>query len=168
MAQAETRRLAARPRKTVEDYMKLPEGVRVELIDGEFFVSPSPTLRHQIIVQNLFRLLFAFLESKRLGRIFVALLDVVLPSGVVLQPDLLFVAAANAAILKDRIRGVPDLVIEVISPEGAERDRIVKRDIYARNGVRVYWIVDDATKSVEVFELEGGRYAARGYFLEGQ
>src|SRR6266540_2229801 len=158
--------LRARPKKTVEDYLRLPDTVRTELIDGEFFVSPSPTPRHQDIVLKLSMILFSFLESKRLGKLFIAPLDVVLPSQEVVQPDLVVVLLANQAIIQDRIRGVPDLVIEVLSQEAPERDRIVKRDLYAKNRVREYWIVDDATRSIEVLHLAGGRYEPHGYFQE--
>jgi Uma2 family endonuclease len=156
-----------RPRKTIEDYMSLPEGVRAELIDGEIFMSPSPKYRHQQIQKRLSRLLDDFVTSQALGEICVPPLDVHLLSGDVVQPDIIFVAAANRGIVQEWIRGVPDLLVEIVSPEGAERDRIVKRDLYARNGVREYWLVDDATRSVEILTLSQGRYAPYGFFEEG-
>lgn len=153
-----------RPRKSFEDYMKLPEGVRAELIEGELFLSPSPKRSHQRIVLNLASALKRFVESRRRGIVFVAPLDVHLPSKDVVQPDVVYVSEDNREILKDWIRGAPDLLIEVVSPEGAERDRIVKRDLYARNGVGEYWIVDDQGRSVEVLRLKAGAYEPAGYF----
>lgn len=157
-------RLQSQPRKTVADYMKLPDDVRVELIDGEFLVSPSPREPHQRIAMNLGYALRAYVQANRLGRVYAAPFDVHLPSGDVVQPDVLFVSNANRKIIQDWVRGAPDLVIEIISPEAPERDRIVKRDLYARNGVKEYWLVDDASKSVEVLKLEESGFAPHGYF----
>ena len=151
-------------RRTVDDYMRLDDDTRVELIDGEFFVTPSPTYRHQRIICNLLVALREFVEIESCGEVSVAPLDVILPSGDVLQPDLLFVAKGNSAILQDRVRGVPDLVIEVVSGSAPERDRIVKRDLYARNGVGEYWIVDDTARTVEVLVHRDGSYGERRYF----
>ena len=156
--------LKTRPRKTVEDYMALPEGTLAELIEGELFMSPSPRERHQRIVLNLGAALRNFVRARRLGRVYVAPFDVHLPSGDVVQPDVVFVSEANLGIVSDWVRGAPDLLVEVISPEHPERDRIIKRDLYARNGVREYWIVDGAGLSVEVLALSGDRYAPAGYF----
>lgn len=156
--------LLSRPRKTVEDFLKLPEGVRAELIEGEIFRSPSPKSRHQQIIQNIFRILDPFVRTQDLGQIWISPLDVHLPSGDVVEPDLIFVSSANRGIVRDWIRGVPDLLIEVILPDGAERDRIVKREVYARNRVLEYWIVDDLTRSVEVLRIGKDGYEPCGYF----
>lgn len=153
-----------KPRKTVADYMKLPEGARAELIEGEIFMSPSPRERHQAAVLNLLVALRRFLDEKRCGRIYAAPLDVHLPSGDIVQPDVLVVLPENQGIIQDWIRGVPDLLVEVISPESPERDRIVKRHLYEANGVREYWIVDPAAKTVEVFGLSSGSLVPTGFF----
>ena len=154
----------ARPRKTVKDFINLPEGSRAELIDGELFMSPSPRSPHQNAVGNLFRRLADFVAARKLGRVYVAPFDVYLPSGDIVEPDILHVATANLGIVQDWVRGTPDLIIEVLSPEGIDRDRIVKRDLYAQNGVGEYWIVDPQAKAVEVFALHGDRYEPNGYF----
>lgn len=147
--------------------MRLPEGSRAELIDGELFMCPSPRSRHQDVAGNLFALLREFVLSRTLGKVFSAPLDVHLPSGDIVEPDVLFVAKAHLGIVQDWVRGVPDLVIEVLSPDGVERDRIIKRDLYARNGVREYWIVDPVAQTVEVFALRGGTFDPEGYFEIG-
>ncbi len=97
---------------------------------------------------------------------YLAPLDVHLPSGDVVQPDVLFVRRANAPIVQDQVRGVPDLVVEVLSPASPELDRIVKRDLYARNSVGEYWLVDPEERSVEILRLDGdtNTYAPAGYF----
>ena len=161
--------LQRRPRKTVDDFMKLPEDVRAELIDGEIYVmSPSPRERHQASVGNLHFRLRGHVEANRLGRVYLAPFDVHLPSGDIVQSDLVFVAQANLGVVRDWIRGTPDLVIEVVSPERPERDRIVKRDLYARNGVPEFWLVDPEDQAIEVLRLVEGRYAPAGYFRPGE
>jgi len=159
--------LKTRPRKTVDDYMRLPEGVRAELIDGEILRSPSPKAQHQRITANLHVALRAFVEDRGLGRVFIAPLDVHLPSGNVVQPDLLVVLKPNESIVQDWVRGVPDLLVEVISPENAERDRLVKRELYAENGVKEYWIADGEARAIEVLKLSQRRYEPHGYFEAG-
>lgn len=161
--------LQRRPRKTVEDFMKLPEDVRAELIDGEIYVmSPSPRERHQASLGCLHLRLGAHVESRKLGRVYLGPFDVHLPTGDIVQPDLVFVAQANLGIVQDWIRGTPDLVIEVVSPERPERDRIVKRDLYARNGVPEFWLVDPEDQAIEVLRLVDGRYAPAGYYRVGE
>jgi Uma2 family endonuclease len=78
----------------------------------------------------------------------------------------IFIARANFSIIQERIEGVPDLCVEVVSPRGAERDRIVKRRLYAENGITEYWIVDDESKSVEVLTLDGEEYAPFAYCVD--
>ena len=159
--------LKAKPRKTVEDFMSLPEGARAELIEGEIYVSPSPRPWHQIVLLNIATAFRAFVLSGRFGQTFVAPLDVHLPSGDIVQPDVIFVSNANQSIIQDWIRGTPDLLVEVISPGSPERDRIVKRRLYAENGVKEYWIVDPEARSVEVLTVADGAYVSHGYF-EGE
>ena len=67
-------------------------------------------------------------------------------------------------IVGDLVVGVPDLLIEVVSPTHPERDRIVKRDLYAENGVPEYWVVEPDMRAVQVFRLEGSAYRPAGWF----
>lgn len=148
--------------------MNLPEGTRAELIHGELLVSHSPQRSHQRVAGRLFRKLAEFVESRGLGEVYSAPFDVHLPSGDVVEPDILFVAKANAAILQDWVRGTPELLVEILSvPEGVARDRIIKKELYVRNGVREYWIVDPEARTVEVFVLCGAEYQPEGYFETG-
>lgn len=159
--------MKTRPRKTAEDYRKLPDDVLAELIDGEIFMSPNtPTRHHQQVVGNLYIAIRTFVESRKLGVVYVSPLEVQLPTGDIVHPDLTFVSEANREILKTWVEGSPDLHVEVISPTSAERDRFVKRDRYARSGVKEYWLVDMESRTVEVLVLEGGLYVPRGYFEE--
>jgi Uma2 family endonuclease len=157
-----------RPRKTVEDLHALPGDVRAELLDGAIYVSPSPSREHQASVLVVARRLSEWAERGGGGRVFVAPFDVRLPSGDVVQPDVLWISAGRLAILRrDGVHGAPDLAVEVVSPSNAERDRIVKRTVFARNGVREYWIVDPETRSLEVFRLAGGTYEPAGWYPAG-
>jgi len=143
--------------------MKLPEGTLAELIDGEIFMSAAPRVPHQGVILNLAMALTTFAHPKRLGRVVLSPMDVHLPSGDIVEPDLIFVRRENLAIIQDWVRGVPDLLVEVLSPSHPERDLIVKRGLYARNGVGEYWIVDPADRSVQILKLSGNRYEPAGY-----
>lgn len=158
----------SRPPKTLDDFMALGDEVRAELIAGEIYhMAPSPQPRHQFVSLELLVVLDRHVRSLDLGRLLSAPSDVHLPSGDVVQPDLIFIAKANVAIIQDWIRGVPDLLIEIVSPSHAERDRIIKRALYARNGVPEYWIVDPVDRTIEVLRLCGETYAPAGYFGVG-
>jgi Uma2 family endonuclease len=86
-------------------------------------------------------------------------MDVVLDAGNTVQPDLVFVSRANLHIIQHRgIFGAPDLVVELISPSSVRRDRYEKKDLYARFGVKEYWIGDPANRSLEILTLKQGRY----------
>ena len=93
------------------------------------------------------------------GEVFYAPFDVVLDSENTVQPDLIFVATANLGIIQQRaIFGTPDLLVELISPSSVRRDRYDKKELYARFGVKEYWIGDPANKSLEILTLKEGRY----------
>ncbi len=149
-----------RPYTTYEDLCRIPsDGQRYELIDGEVFLASSPNSRHQIILRRLFRLF----EDAAPGRseVFFAPLDVVLAGDTALQPDLILVLEENLDVVQDVIRGVPDLVAEVLSPSTAEMDRRRKAEAYARHGIGEYWILDLGARSIEILRLDRGRKAYR-------
>ena len=142
---------------TYDDFVLFPDdGRRHELIDGEHFVTPSPHRRHQVISRNLFRALDAWVRERSLGEVFYAPFDVVFDPHDVVQPDLLFISGARAAILTDaNVAGAPDLVVEVLSPSGRRQDEVLKRDLYERGGVAEYWLVDPEAEAVKVFRRAG-------------
>ena len=146
---------------TYADYCLTPDDERYELLDGELVMSPSPRLPHQEICMELGALLHLFVKTRGLGRVYSAPCDVVLSETDVVQPDLLFVANERAHILfdGDNVQGAPDLVVEILSPSTAERDRTVKRALYAQYGVQEYWLVDPDTKTVTVLVLDAGAFA---------
>lgn len=145
-------------RKTIEDFLALGEGVRAELVDGEILVNAAPSYEHQHAVVILCHRLQAWAEPRGAGAVLVAPLDVYLPNGDVVEPDVMFVSAARRGILQGSIRGVPDLVVEVLSPSSRVHDRVVKHGVYGANGVPELWIVDPEGRSVEVFRLERDRF----------
>jgi Uma2 family endonuclease len=138
------------------DYWQLPEGAPVELIKGRLVVSPSPNVLHQTIILLLSeRLLAAARKSD--GKTIVSPMDVILSDDTILQPDLLYVSKARRSIVKERVEGAPDLVVEIISGS-ARRDRVVKLDLYARYGVGEYWIVDPESQQIDFLINESGRF----------
>jgi Uma2 family endonuclease len=146
-------------RWTYEEYYKLDDGQRYEIIDGDLLMAPSPDVWHQDWISNLHFLLRLYFAQHRAGRLFIVPFDVVLDAENTVQPDLIFVAAANAGIIESRaIFGAPDLVVELLSPSSIRRDRHVKKALYARFGVKEYWIGDPANKEMEILTLRDGRY----------
>jgi Uma2 family endonuclease len=150
---------------TAKDYMSAPEDKRYQLLDGEMILAPSPTSRHQTISAALFAALRQFIASHNLGRVWYALLDVVLSDHDVAQPDILFVSNARSAIITEaNIQGGPDLVVEILSPSSEQYDRGYKQALYGRHGVREYWIVDPESETVDVLcESEQGLVTAATY-----
>jgi Uma2 family endonuclease len=146
---------------TYEDFVLFPDdGQRHELIDGEHYVTPSPSTRHQIASANLTRILGAHVRSGRLGRVFAAPFDVVLSDVDVVEPDLLFVSSARMSVVTDKhVRGAPDFAIEILSDSTRKTDEIVKRKLYERSGVQEYWVVDPLLETVKVYRHDGQAFA---------
>ncbi len=138
---------------TYRDFLKFPDdGRRHELIDGKHYVTAAPNLWHQRLSMRLTMAIGKYLESHPIGELFAAPADVVLSYYDIVEPDLLFVSIDQSDILtKKNVRGAPALLIEITSPSTRGRDRRLKRDLYARAGVREYWMVDYETTSIAVF-----------------
>jgi Uma2 family endonuclease len=146
-------------RWTYEEYCKLDDEQRYEIINGDLLMAPSPDTWHQDWSRELSMLLNAHVKARKLGKVFFAPLDVVLDPENTVQPDIVFVASANLSIVQRRaIFGVPDLVVELVSPSSVRRDRYDKKALYARFGVKEYWIGDPANRSLEVLVLKNGQY----------
>jgi Uma2 family endonuclease len=143
-------------RWTYDEFVRLPTSgsTRYEVIDGELAVTPAPTSRHQIVVGNLVLALGAFAREHALGTLFPGPIDVLFGEGDYLEPDLAFMRADRAHLVSDRgIEGTPDLVVEILSPSTAHRDRGIKLERYHHFGVPEYWIVDLDARTVEVWRL---------------
>lgn len=148
------------PKLRYEQFRQLPDdGKRYELVRGEVHLTPSPTTKHQLVLLRIVSSLNLYLSKNPLGRMLFAPLDVRLSDDTALQPDLLFVANAHAAIVQeDYIRGCPDLVVEILSPSTAAHDRATKLPLYAEAGVGEMWIVDPQAETVEILKLQGNKY----------
>ena len=146
---------------TYDDYAKLPEGSRYQLIGGELVVAPAPTPFHQDISWTLSHLLGGFVLKNRLGIVRNAPLDVYLNKKETSQPDVIFIARNRLGIKgKRKIEGAPDLVVEILSPSTAQDDLGTKFRNYEQYGVREYWVVDPETRTVEVFVATNGRFVS--------
>jgi Uma2 family endonuclease len=137
---------------TYEDYLKINDDNQYELIGGELILVPAPKTVHQEVSTNLIYAISDFIRKNKLGKLFHAPTDVVLSETEKPQPDIFYISANRLDIItEDCIKGAPDLVIEVLSPSTASRDRVEKSRIYYKFGVKEYWIVDPAAKVIEVF-----------------
>ncbi|HEU5432296.1 MAG TPA: Uma2 family endonuclease [Thermomicrobiales bacterium] len=135
------------------------ESDQIELIDGVVYVTPAPRPAHERISQNINYLLERFVRPGDIGWMFTAPVDVRLSDHDVVQPDLLFIREDRLHIVGDvTINGAPDLVVEILSPGTRARDLGAKRDLYARSGVREYWLVDPEARTIVMLTLRGGRY----------
>lgn len=144
-------------RLTWQDYRQLPPSrLRHEVLAGELVVSPAPNLRHQQVLRNLTRELVRLLGDTGRAEVLFAPVDVRLSEQDVFQPDLLVVMRENLHRLRpDFVDGPPDLVVEVLSPGTAHRDRGGKLARYAAHGVRECWLVDPEANLVEQWILTG-------------
>ena len=140
---------------TYEDLFSLPDaGRRSEIIEGELFEMPSPGSAHALVVAALIRLLIPLVENLG-GRWCTAPIDVFFPGANPVQPDILvIVPGGQAEIVPRGIEGAPDLVIEVLSPSNRGHDLLTKRSLYARAGVREYWLVDPEARTIEILTLD--------------
>jgi Uma2 family endonuclease len=148
------------PVVTVDDLDLMPDdGNRYEVIEGELFVSRAPGLTHQIIVSNLIGSFRTYLVQNPVG-IVVPGPGVIFSeiSGVI--PDVVFISNGRRGEIAstERVTGAPDLVVEIVSPgaENERRDRVVKRQLYSKYGVKEYWIVYPQTRAIEIY-FDGGQ-----------
>ena len=147
---------------TYDEFQTLPRdgSKRFELIEGEVFTTPSPNTKHQRAVVKLLRVLADFAEQYDLGEVFIAHYDVVFSKWTALEPDLLFIRKDRRSIITDaNVQGVPDLVIEILTPSNKEYDRETKLRAYEKAGVPEIWYFDPEDDSAEILNLGAdGRY----------
>jgi Uma2 family endonuclease len=145
---------------TYEDYVLFPDdGQRHEILDGEHYVTPAPAKKHQRASMRLGSRLHVFVDGRNLGEVLAAPFDVLLSPHDVVQPDLIFVSNARAAILTDKnAKGAPDLVIEILSPGTRRVDEGIKLKRYERLGVDESWMLDPDRKTAKIFRRDGNRF----------
>ncbi|HEV2854752.1 MAG TPA: Uma2 family endonuclease [Thermoanaerobaculia bacterium] len=145
---------------TYKDYLRLPEdGNRYEVIWGSLYVSATPFPEHQYSVGKLIRFFDVFVSDSGLGTVLPAPLDILLPKGIAspIQPDLAVFRKGNEPAPDQAFEGVPDLVVEVLSPRTRRRDKKLKFIAYEEAGVPEYWLVDPDARTVEVYMWEKGK-----------
>jgi Uma2 family endonuclease len=160
------------PLVTVSDLDFMPEdGSRYEVIEGELFVSKAPGLPHQMASTNLVGMFFTFLKSNPIGRIISTpglIFDDL--SGVI--PDLVYVSneRLEQIVQNERLIAAPELVIEIVSPgsENQRRDRIAKRQLYGKFGVKEYWLVDLRNRVIEVLVIKDRILQSAATFKENE
>ena len=154
---------------TYADYERLPDdGYRYEVIRGHLYVTPAPRSGHQHVVWRFNQTFGRYVDENRLGVVYTAPYDVLLPAGIAspVEPDLVFIRTENVPDPEDpNFQGVPDLVIEVESPRTRKRDRTIKQDAYRDAGVPEYWRASPRTRKVTVLVLseDRTRYVERVY-----
>ena len=150
------------------EYQYFPnDGFRHEIIDGDHYMSPAPSTKHQTVSRRIQFQLYAQIELKGLGQVFNAPTDVELAPHDIVQPDILVVLQKNVRIITTkRIRGVPDLIIEILSDSNPAHDRVLKLEMYQRVGVSEYWIVDPEDEFVEAYVCVDGRLTLVGTYRD--
>jgi len=163
----ENLQLITPPRTLMEVYKMLPEGTLAELINETLYMSPAPTPKHQRIVRKLSSVISDFVEKKKIGEIFISPCDVFLDEiSNAVQPDIVYIASYNSFIVKEdeSIQGVPDLIIEILSPGNSKHDKVIKKELYEKFGVKEYWIVNPDTKETTGYQLKDNVYSELGSF----
>ena len=152
--------IGSKTKLTYDDYVQFPDdGKRHEIIDGDHFVTPAPGTNHQRVSRLILFELMRQIEKKGLGEVYDAPTDVQFSLTDVVQPDLIVVLTRKRKIVTPtKIKGVPDLVVEILSRSTEKVDRGLKRELYQRAGVPEFWLVDSADQSIEQHVLEAGTY----------
>ncbi len=128
---------------------------------------PSPNESHQRILANIFHALSHHVRQNKRGSVYFAPFDVLFSEEDIVQPDIIFVSHENKRIItRDNIKGAPDLIVEVFSPSTFKRDIGIKKKLYARHGVREYWIIDPEHETVDVFLLKDKEFDGKRYCLK--
>ena len=148
-----------RKKITYADYLKIDDNNRYEIFNGELLMVPAPSTDHQAISRNIGSLIWSFVKQKVIGKVFNAPVDVVFDDDEVFQPDIVFIKSENQHIIrKSAIKGIPDLIVEIVSPSSAFYDMVEKKEVYGKYGVKEYWLVFPDEKVIEIFTLEKGGY----------
>lgn len=145
-------------RKALEVFDMLPEGTRAEVLNNILYMPLTPSFEHQDISMDISAQIFSYVKRLNLGKV-ICTLDTYLDENNAVQPDILFIANENLDIIQNgKVRGVPDLIIEILSPGDRKYDLKLKKDRYEAAGVKEYFAIDQKTKEVFGFWLEGKKY----------
>lgn len=150
---------------TAEQFLLLgddPPGVRLELVDGEIAVSPSPTPDHSFVDTRLRRILDSYVDAHDLG-IVLGDVDTIFGPHDVRRPDVIYFSRDRSHLIgKKSLNGPPDLCVEILSPSSIQIDRKDKFKQYAKGRVRHYWIVDPENLTIQAYRLAGSKYRLTG------
>ena len=162
---------------TYADYVKIPnDGRRHEILDGVHFINgqrhdlvgeesllnPAPSTYHQIVSSRLLQQLLMQIQLPSLGIVLHAPCDVQLSGDRIVQPDIVVVLNQRKSIITPiKIKGPPNLVVEILSPSSEETDCVQKREIYQSASVEEYWIVDPLEHTVDQLVLRDGIYQSQ-------
>jgi Uma2 family endonuclease len=156
---------------TYEDYARLPDnGRRYEVIGGKLYMSPAPSTGHQELILALAATLRRHVIEFDLGKIYISPIDVILPDlANPVQPDILFIAKERLEMVEENfIAGIPELIVEVLSPGNAAHDRRTKYNLYMEAGVQEYWIVDPEACLADIYTLyEENHYLPHAHIERG-
>jgi Uma2 family endonuclease len=138
------------------------DGKRHEIIDGDHFVNPAPNLYHQEVSRHIQFQLYTQIELTGLGKVINAPVDLQLSNHDIVQPDLVVVTNERKYIMTPiKIKGVPDLVVEILSPSNSDHDLKTKRSLYEASGIEEYWIVMPEEHQILQLILSEGRYTEK-------
>ena len=159
---------------TYADYAATPEGERWELIDGVLYhMAAAPNTKHHDVSDNTGDLVKAVIQPRRLGRIYRAPYALMLSDSNTVEPDLIYVSVERRHIITARgCEGIPDLVVEILSPSNSAHDLTVKRELYARHGIPEYWILNPIRETVQALTEPAvndgtGEYTAEALYQIG-
>ena len=149
----------------VAEYEALPDSRHpIQLIEGELVETEMPTPRHQRISRQINALLSQLRPD---GEGLYAPVPVFLSETNVFEPDVMWLAPESQAVISERgVEGIPELVIEILSPSTARYDRMVKFQLYEKYGAREYWLVDPRLRVIDVWNREGSEFTSLGAFHE--
>ena len=156
---------------TWEDHQRLPDdGLRYEILGGVLYVSPAPSFNHQFSATELIRQLANFVRERGLGLVLAAPFDIRLSEAAdPVEPDIVVFRTGNTPRPGDKhFVGVPDLLVEVLSPGSRSHDLGVKLRAYESAGVPEYWVVDPESRTVTVHVLDDACYGELGTFGAGE
>ncbi len=148
-----------KPKVTYEEFLELTENsdLRYELIDGEVFMLASPSYAHQTAIAEIFNQLYNWFKGKKC-RPLTSPFDVTLIKGEdnknVVQPDIIVICDTETVDEKGKYKGVPTLVVEVLSPSSKKHDMLRKLDLYMKTGIREFWLVDTQKKAIYIYNFE--------------
>jgi Uma2 family endonuclease len=158
------------PRTIMEVFKMLPQGTLAEVIENTLYMSPTPTSKHQRLVRELLGQIDRYVKQEKIGEVFVSPLDVFLDeTSNAVQPDVFFIESSKLSIVdpNGHVHGVPDLIIEILSPGNSRHDKTVKKQLYEKFGVKEYWIIDPDSKTTTGYSFTNNKLIEIGEF-EGE